>query len=71
MDGKTVSASSVLDYDIAIDLEDLSSDGALYGGRFMQIINSLAMKVANRHTGFTCVVVGIDSLRFKKKGRSR
>lgn len=33
----------------------------------MQIVHSLARMVANRHTGCSCVVVGIDSLRFKNK----
>jgi acyl-CoA hydrolase len=67
MDGKTVSASAIFDYEIVIDLDNLSSDGALFEGRFMQIVNSLAMMVANRHAERACVAIGIDSLRFKKK----
>ena len=67
MAGKTVSASAIFDYDIAIDLDHLGSDGAHFEGRFIQVVNSLAKMVASRHTGSSCVVVGIDSLRFRKK----
>ncbi len=66
MEGKFVSFSAILDFDIAID-DDLSSDGTLFEGRFMQIVNSLAMMVAKRHAECPCIVLGIDSLRFKKK----
>lgn len=67
MEGKTVSESAIFNYDIAIDLNHCSPDGTLFEGRFMESVNSLAMMVANRHTGCSCVAIGIDSLRFKKK----
>jgi acyl-CoA hydrolase len=65
MAGKTVSASAI--FDIAIDLDHFGSDGAHFEGRFIQVVNSLAKMVASRHTGSSCIVVGIDALRFRKK----
>jgi acyl-CoA hydrolase len=67
MEGKTVSASAIFDHGIEIDLDDANGEGSLFEGRFMEIINSLAMMVATRHAECPCVALGIDSLRFKKK----
>lgn len=67
MEGRTVFASAILDRDIAIDLDDLNPEGTLFEGRVMQIVNSMALLVAQRHSACSCEVLGIDSLRFKKK----
>ncbi|MBF8263415.1 MAG: Acyl-CoA hydrolase [Parachlamydiales bacterium] len=67
MDAKTVSASAISDQVIEIYPDDLNQEGTLFEGRVMQMVNSLALTVARRHTGCSCVARGIHSLRFMKK----
>jgi acyl-CoA hydrolase len=67
MDGKTVSASAISDQVIEIGSDDLNQEGTLFESRVMQMVNSLALTVARRHTGGSCVARGINSLRFQKK----
>lgn len=59
MEGRTVSASAIIDQMIEIDFIDLDSEG-----RIVQIANKLALQVAESHTGYPCQALGIDSLRF-------
>jgi acyl-CoA hydrolase len=67
MEGKTVSASAISDQVIEIYPDDLNQEGTLFEGRVMQMVNSLALSVARRHTESSCVARGINSLRFLKK----
>jgi acyl-CoA hydrolase len=67
--GKPVSASMVIDQVVEVFPNDLNAHGTLFGGRVMQIIDSLAAIVAKRHTGRVCVTLGIDSVRFLNPAR--
>jgi acyl-CoA hydrolase len=67
--GKTVSSSSVIDQVIEVFPNDLNPHGTLFGGRLMQIVDTLAAIVAKRHCGKVCVTLGIDSVRFLSPAR--
>lgn len=67
--GKTVSASMVVDQVVQVYPDDLNPHGTLFGGRALQIVDSLAAIVAKRHTGRVCVTLGIDSVRFLNPAR--
>lgn len=69
MDSKPVSASSVIDQVIEVFPNDLNPHGTLFGGRVMQIVDTLAAIVAKRHCGRVCVTLGIDSVRFLNPAR--
>jgi acyl-CoA hydrolase len=64
MEGKPVSASSIIDQVVEVFPNDLNPHGTLFGGRMLQIVDNLAAIVAKRHTGRLCVTLGIDSVRF-------
>lgn len=64
MEGKSVSASHIIDQVIEVFPNDLNAHGTLFGGRLMQVVDNLAAIVAKRHTGRVCVTLGIDSVRF-------
>ena len=69
MEEKPVSASAIIDQVIEVFPNDLNPHGTLFGGRVMQIVDSLASIVAKRHTGRVCVTLGIDSVRFLNPAR--
>jgi acyl-CoA hydrolase len=64
MEGKSVSASAIIDQVVEVFPNDLNAHGTLFGGRLMQVVDNLAAIVAKRHTGRVCVTLGIDSVRF-------
>ena len=67
--GKSVSASLIIDQVVEVFPNDLNAHGTLFGGRVMQLIDSLAAIVAKRHSGVVCVTLGIDSVRFLSPAR--
>jgi acyl-CoA hydrolase len=67
--GKPVSASAIVDQVIEVFPNDLNPHGTLFGGRVLQIVDSLAAIVAKRHSGTVCVTLGIDSVRFLNPAR--
>lgn len=69
MEGKSVSASALIDQVVEVFPNDLNAHGTLFGGRVMQIVDSLAAIVAKRHCGRVCVTLGIDSVRFLNPAR--
>lgn len=69
MEGKTVSSSAIIDQVVEVYPNDLNPHGTLFGGRVMQIVDSLAAIVAKRHSGRVCVTLGIDSVRFLNPAR--
>ena len=69
MEGKSVSASAVIDQVIEVFPNDLNPHGTLFGGRVLQIVDTLAAIVAKRHSGVLCVTLGIDSVRFLNPAR--
>lgn len=69
MDGKPVSASAIDDQVVEVFPNDLNPHGTLFGGKLMQVVDSLAAIVAKRHSGQVCVTLGIDSVRFLNPAR--
>jgi acyl-CoA hydrolase len=69
MEGKSPSASAIVDQVVEVFPNDLNAHGTLFGGRVMQIVDSLAAIVAKRHSGRVCVTLGIDSVRFLNPAR--
>lgn len=67
MEGKTVAASAISNHRIEISQEDFNAEGMLFEGRVLQIVNSLALEVAQQHAERSCAAQGIHSLHFKKK----
>src|SRR3954454_9178319 len=66
---KPVSASCVNDQTAIVFPDDINVVGTLYGGRLMEMADEVAAVVANRHSGHTCVTLGIDSVRFLAPAR--
>jgi len=66
---KPVSSSAVIDQVVEVFPNDLNPHGTLFGGRLLQIIDTLAAIVAKRHCGKVCVTLGIDSVRFLNPAR--
>ena len=64
MEGKPVSASAIVDQVVEVFPNDLNPHGTLFGGKVLQIADSLAAIVCKRHSGKVCVTLGIDSVRF-------
>ena len=69
MEGKPVSASAIMDQVVEVFPNDLNAHGTLFGGRLMQLVDTLAAIVAKRHSGRVCVTLGIDSVRFLNPAR--
>lgn len=69
MEGKPVSASAIIDQVVEVFPDDLNPHGTLFGGRALQIADSLAAIVSKRHSGTICVTLGIDSVRFISPAR--
>lgn len=70
MDGKPISDSAIEDRIVDVLPSDLTPQGTLFAGRAMQIADDIANMVAKRHTGTTCVAIGIDSVKFLNPARS-
>lgn len=64
LEPKPVSESAVHDQTSLVFPNDLNSNGTLFGGRMLERADELAAVVAKRHSGRTCVTLGIDSVRF-------
>jgi acyl-CoA hydrolase len=61
---KRVCESEINDQTALVFPNDLNSLGTLFGGRVMEMADSVAAVVAKRHANRICVTLGIDSVRF-------
>lgn len=62
--GKPVADSAIHDQTAIVFPNDLNAYGTLFGGRVLDLCDRLSGIVAKRHSGATCVTLGIDSVRF-------
>ena len=66
---KRVCESEINDQTAIVFPNDLNSLGTLFGGRVMEMADSVAAVVAKRHAERICVTLGIDSVRFLASAR--
>lgn len=64
MNAKTVAQSAVENHTYKVFPNDLNSYGTAFGGMIMGICDRVALVVAERHSGKTCVTGSVDSMHF-------
>lgn len=61
---KTPAMSSVQNQVHKVFPNDINSHHTVFGGHIMAIIDRMALVVAERHAGLTCVTASVDALHF-------
>lgn len=61
---KLISESAIESHKIKILDEKTSLNEVIFGGRILNLVNDVAIQVANKHSEISCYTLGVDFIRY-------